>query len=1179
MSRYVLMALAFGLLSGAPTSANEPNEKMEQIVARAHLLIGDYKKQLFPHHDPFARVFDIEHGKLVFSRLKVREERDGNLSPSPLAKVLNAIADFHVNKGQINEALLGEVLRDAETVFAANKRLYKRHDRQSNLLALHYMLDYMRRFNIQVRRDGEGTEDQSVEEKKEEKKQDKKDKKDKKDKQKQPPEVPEMPKDYKPHTKDTEADKEKGSKDDQYVISEVNFETPYFGQRYFSEVVRGSTHAFSEIDLPTSFASPAKHRETGKEMIVRPYGKTKLSLFLPPLHKPYQPSDPRARIVRTASGAYTLELTEPLDEIRVPLEFGSAELMQPHVEEVYLRHVGFDQSEWPAAVRTDIFGRFSPSDDHRDRALTVSQAIANHIAGKYLYSVGARPETEPTAALAAGAFQCDMAAYAMVALLRDVYQIPSRVVGGFRAKKHKSGADRKSYLVLPGEGHAWVEVYAKGEWHMFDPTPIKKDKKDDKDDNDGEKDEFSDRPLDNALKPEPEEQNDQEQKEPGEGGEQSKDKNPQTHQERLKKDTAARLNETGANESTDNLKNEDAMDERELADKLELGSLSLIPASEKNGLLNRALRTLLNIVLDPNLDSDATQDHLNKMSSYYRGLSDDKARALFFDALDVHANTHPKLTSWIDQSVNLFSTRDLATSYREIYRAFRAVKLSASLIDENKGVVYPRELINTLSMVLADLDQLAHKNSKEIAIVNDFHRSLPAIVRSLLKQKYGLNTVGPNAATTEVAKLLQAGDLNDLRLLSILSPLTDFVLSSNPRPEYQQVRTWVRAAKTSGSDLLPLQRFGELARAVFLQPGKSIEANLRDETAFVATKRKRVMIPTGHGKEDAERITIVLYDTSGSMSGDPATFQAGLISAFTARALSDFSPSGKHRHKVVLVPFDHDVHTPVKVTNRQEALDVLNSYQSKLGNTGGGTDIQKAMLQALSLIADAEQRAGEPLAAANIVLMTDGESNVDIEELARARNAIDRETPLQTMFIAIGGTNKMLIDFATQSRGKLFDAGAYREFTHEHISDTLKEARTAIKAAEQNGAFYTEHDASAVSWKTRDLLDKAANLARVFSDEVYSNGRFEKPEHHLRQLETMRSSNTEHVDRPLEKWIKDVRMFAYNDAFADRTLLERVVDDLVRNMKILTGVEFSEFSTYEQEEIRHLLRFAAGLEQ
>jgi Mg-chelatase subunit ChlD len=429
-----------------------------------------------------------------------------------------------------------------------------------------------------------------------------------------------------------------------------------------------------------------------------------------------------------------------------------------------------------------------------------------------------------------------------------------------------------------------------------------------------------------------------------------------------------------------------------------------------------------------------------------------------------------------------------------------------------------------------------------------------------------------------VAKLLKEGRLNDLRLLSILSPLSDFILNSTPRPDTTEVKTWQRdLSRPWGRDLLPLQRFSDMSRALLGQPGKSLEENLRQGTAYVTTRRQRVEIPEGYGKEEAERITIVLYDTSGSMGGNPGEFQAGLISAFTARALSDIAPSGKHRHRVVIVPFDGAPGVPVAVTNTQEALDILRNYQSKFANTGGGTDIQKALLQAMSLIADAEKRAGEPLAAANIVLMTDGQSAIDPNELLRARKAIDRQTPLQTMFIAINNTNMDLMEFAMDSRSMGAERGFYREFTSEHIGDILNEAR-GLDISKFKDAFFTEQAAREIPGEIYALMDQAQRLASRYMDQIYNGSRYLPAREHLEELEKIKWHDIKQMDRPLEQWIVKLRNFFLHPVFSDRRVLERVVDDLMGNLDGLTGIKTNQLSDREQEQLRHLVRYAAGLE-
>ena len=48
--------------------------------------------------------------------------------------------------------------------------------------------------------------------------------------------------------------------------------------------------------------------------------------------------------------------------------------------------------------------------------------------------------------------------------------------------------------------------------------------------------------------------------------------------------------------------------------------------------------------------------------------------------------------------------------------------------------------------------------------------------------------------------------------------------------------------------------------------------------------------------------------------------------------------------------------------------------------------------------------------------------------------------------------------------------------------------------------------------------------------------------------------------------------------FKDPRILERIVDDLVNNIELLTGIKTNQLSDHEQEQLRHLVRFAAGLD-
>lgn len=1234
LARYFIgsIACAFAAAAWAADECSDLLLPSADQIASAETDLRDvsdkYEQALGLYRDPFAMAFTLEQGERIFRELSVRKFK-GKSTPSPLAIVNLNLKKTYLGPSSYNEKLVRWVLDDARRFIGTPQA--QRTLLQSNLLALKYTGEYLRRFKQPekvVDRDGDKA-DQEQKPQPPAKQDEQKEARDKEDNQ--PPEYPDLPKEYKPTSKDTQKNKGKG-KGAEHRLAEANFVTPFFGQRYFTEVIRGAAHPFREGDLPIDLPPPRAPGETERHLKVRTFGKLEVSLFMPPLYEPRQPSDPRVTLSRSSSGGYVLTLKEDIPEVTIPLVEGSGLRLLPPLRDTLTRPVGFKNEEWPSEVHTDVFAKFG-REDGKTRPLVVAQAIANHLASKYLYSVGARPETDPIEALRAGAFQCDMAAYAMLGILRDSYGIPSRIVGGFRAKQHRHEAD-KSFLVVPGEAHAWVEVFHDGQWHLFDPTPVRKDKKDDKK---GGRSEYSDRNLPNTPKPENEdgsqdgdgqeeheepegheapegkdgsegqnssdqqsEKSRQEQKDAAQGsgtgvpetntstkesGSGQDSKSSEEHQKRLEKTTQERIDKAEKEQKAAKTADEKgsaakdkALTRDDLADQLELGSLDLKPSTDRNPLRERVLRVLLQWALEPSQRGFDTQQRLTLISNMIPRSNDSSIKQIFQRGVSAHAKEHPPLKLWIDQFVRSLPNEDLNKSYQELHRLRLALDTYAAVLDRDGRIQDPVELRETLAEITRHLEALEHPDAADIGIVKDLTLKLANVARQLLKLDYGLDTVGPNPSTLTIADKLKKGQLNDIRLLSILTPLSDFVLNSTPRPESIMVRSWQRdVKKQNGRDVLPLQRFSDLPRTLLGQPGKSLEENMQQGTAYVSTRRKRVKIPTGYGEQEAERITIVLYDTSGSMSGDPARFQAGLISAFTSRALSDVSPSGRVRHRVVIVPFDSEPQEPVRVTTPTEAIDIIRNYRSKLANTNGGTDIQKALLQAMSLIADAEKRTGEPLAAANIILMTDGEASVDLPELYRARQAIDRTTPLQTLFIAINGSNEKLMEFALDSQKMGVERGFYKEFDSQHISELLAEADRPPKQGEKH--FYTETSASQLPQEVYRLLEIALQLGAKFSDEIYYGSQYLPAREHLENLErVVWPKNLETIDRPLESWIQKVRQLTRYAVFKDKRVIERVVDDLIVNFERLTGVGFNGMGAREQEHLRHLVRFAAGQE-
>ncbi len=1116
----------------------------QKPIEKTHELMKAYEADLFPFIDPFVEVYSLEHGQLVFSRLKSIRG-----TSTPLGLVSDALVNFHAQSRELDQALVQHVLADAEKLITSSG--YSHKEKQSNWLALAYLRDYLARFEAPtqtVDRDGKPVEGENDK------------KKQKQEQAKQPPEHPELPEDYKPHSKET-GDKEPGKKEDQVVLAETNFATPYFGQRTYAEIVRHAPAPFKSIEIPLGFQKPGKYGLTGKTLTVNTLGKTSIKLFLPAGHEPLQPEDTRAEITRDAKGVYVLTISKPLDSVVIPIQETRASVLNPMLREIYTRPIGFSNTDWPALIRNDLLDKQLASD------LAKAKAVQNHIALKYLYSVGPKPETDPIDALNAGAFQCDMAAYLMVGILRDVYQIPARPIAGFRGKKHGSGKDEKTYLVQPGEAHAWVEAYIDGRWQVFDPTPVKKDKKEDKKE-EGEKDEYSDRALDDQ--PQSDEAETENDVIPGnDPGSSSKAESLDPGSEAGVTENSTISNSTNSTGSTG-----PQMDSEELANKLELGSLELNPSEDRTPLRERFLRVLAKFILDPTLDGNVIFEKLHQAKSFLGSSSE--LKNLVEEQLIIHEKGHPPLRTWLDEIIAQLQTRDLAKTYNDLYRLTEALEAYTKLIDEKQ----PHEAIGNLKNAQKDIYSLANLDSQDIAAVAEFYNPLPLIIHTLLSQKYGLTKVGSNQPTREVERLLKSGSLNDLRLLSLLMPHTEFVLNSVPRPEYEEVMTWQRDSnRATGRELLLAQKPFEVLRGFMGQPEKTPEQNWREGTAYSQVHRQRLEIPTGFGKDDAERITIVLYDVSGSMHGDPLKFQAGLISAFTAQAISDVSPSGAHRHRVVLVPFHHQVGEPKKVTNAAEALAILDNYERKLDWGSGGTDIQKALIQAMALIADAERRSGEPLATANIVLMTDGEAPLDIPALVEARNAIDRSTPLQIVYVAIGSSSNELIKFVGESEGKGLGKGSHCPFDNSKMSEILRKAAGPLASAKP-GQLYTEKTAYDLPRSTEIHLRDAARYLSQFVAQVQVSHKHTSPGEHLKSLEKLSWNRPESTERRLEKWIQDLRRAGYTDVLAnDKTLglKARIAHDIFQHFEKITGIKFNELSQKEQTELKHYLCHAASM--
>lgn len=1117
----------------------------QDIVSSSEIqeLITAYSEALFPNHNPFAHIYDLQTEEAKFQSLAVKE---GVLTS--LGRINEAIRDWEPEQ-EMNGGLVHAALQDFKFKIK-NKAAFSQLDLQSNLIGLYYLDDYLRRYKAHDERESEKSEDTKE-----------------KDSENSAQDYTELPKDYEPQTGDL--DQEKVAPEDMVVVAEVDTKSAYFAQRYFSEVVHSKwKDSFHEVDFPIAPKNPKRFKGGTPEatLTVHPLKKNRLSLFVPSGFVPYQPKDPNAKITQERSGSYTLTLNAPLEKVEIPIT-RSAGPMPALLLRHHKRSAGTSRDEWPVEIRQPLFEKFDPSEDFSKDPLALAQFLQNLIALNNLYSTSAQPERTAPEAAHAKKFQCDMAANIMVSILRDIYKVPSRIVAGFRGKALK-GNKSKSFLVLPSGAHAWVEVYADDAWHTFDPTPVKKDKKDEEEDaSDEEENPYSDIKTDDMPQPDDDE-SDEGKKQDGQKSEDEESKNGE-------KDEDSEASDADSDENTGKMPQ--TFTDEDLIELLEIGSLSLLEEVKQNPLKIAALQKLLEIVTNPFLDGNDAQTKLNEIKSRFRADSPPRTKMQFEKALLAHEHSHPDLLTWLNDIRANFSEKPLNETYFELYNMHRVVAAFAHT-SEMEDALW--RILSAIRNNLEAIQQHAHPNSDDILLVQAFTSKLPPLLRRFVGEKYNLKTVGPNPQTMQVARDLKSDELNDLKLIASLSSVSNFILDSVPRPEYRSVKTWTIDPKhPRGRDLVPLgRRFGEITRALNMRPGQPLERSLQQGQIYLPKKRQQILIPAGYGDDDFERISIVLFDTSGSMIGTPAYFQSALISSFVAQALGDVSKSGRNRHKVLLLPFDHNVHKEIKVTNTNEALELIANFKQKLSNTHGGTDIQKALMQAMALVADAEKRQGEPLASANIILMTDGQSHIDLEQLNQAREAIDRSTPLQAMFISIDSSNQLLIDFAQNSKSAGFNKGFYREFDNNEMKAFIAQAQNIPEVDPEQ--IFSEKTGSDLDRNFYSELGRAIDAAYELKGLVVERNQYVSALDMLRDFKAnVIWQNVKKSDRPIEKWLKEIRAFFYHDFFLNKEILIHAVNKLFYEFKMITGLELSELNDTEQSHLEHLLRYAAGLEE
>lgn len=991
---------------------------------------------------------------------------------------------------------------------------------------------------------------------------------------KAPPEYPDEMDQYEAHTKDTDQESG-GGEQEPLIISEINeANIPYFVKDWFSEItlINGEI-VFRKAPLPGWKRPLADAGPTHRRLKINLGTRTEGVIVMPLGFEPMQMEKTKSgKVTLQANGSYHISGSSAQTEIGVVKE--SLQL-GPLQMEFLRRPVGIKKEAWPDDIRIHLLDHLKGLD-----AISAAKKVETYLRNEYLYSVGPKPEKNPIAVLKAidpdtgkAAFQCDMAAGIMTAIMKDFVGVPCMVGGVFRGSK--PAADTKvSHVKLPTEGHAIVRCFdSSGYPHDFDPTPKNKDKKKK---NEDQKDE-------SELTINKEFEDDKPEASEAEGGKPDADGKGTDHKSILDENSKKRLEQTKGKdgEKTDEKGQRDkstgdaqpeGKDERdpETSEALELGTLSLKPNGRGDMLSTRTRHLYLRTILNPGTDAYTSLQSLNRfkqdpaydsnilslINRAEKGLMQGRQRGVG-EAIMALAGT--------------IKQKDLMESFKTLLQVEDRIDLYADLVDPGDGFNL-KQLVAELRRIKEYFKALNDAGRIQTGMAEKFYATLPMHAKKIVGEKYGISAIGQNIETQNMMKGITSGELRDFNIMRTLYPMTDFIMDSVRAPTTREIQLQMHDRRYfTGAEFLPVTDAQDIPRGFSLQPELDAYQNFAQGTLILPGRRQRVMVPNPGGFTQPYRVTIALYDTSGSMDGIQGDFQAALLATFVDRALADRTRSGQHRHKCLVAGFDDNVHSEKIILNSAQAENVIRNYRKEMKNTNKGTNIQNALVEAVNQIVAAEKEAGEPLASANILLLSDGGATVDAEFMKKQFARVNRKTPIKLMFIAINGTNQALIELTRNA----LEAGAaeayYKEFTTEHIAQLMKEGSEAPQV-NLDRELYTAKTAANLPKNLDSIL---GSFGRRLSDEIHRLDLLYTPRPLIHWEHEMSLSPILHdtdEPTPIKSEMQRVRsLFHRSKVLKERGFPAILVNDVMTNFNRTFGKPWTPLMVKEREQINHFI--------
>lgn len=812
--------------------------------------------------------------------------------------------------------------------------------------------------------------------------------------------------------------------------------------------------------LPIQNFSPTEINK--KYFIINKQKATELIIPMPYGFRPILTEYKNYAVVSTIPGEYQVKslYEKPLPEqVTFWLEPESKVTMTQEQIKENSKVSGINPKSWPDHVKTGVN---SARAQGKGDPLLISKRLSEWFQtdGPYSYYNDSNAPSEKNffgdllsrkdhkaLALAKGkTFNCDGGALIGAILLRDFFQIPTRVAGGKNISDSKEiGGEIYQVANADVPNHSWVEIFVNEEWVPFDFTPNKgnpgnegkydENKENSKiDDSHEDNSKIDKSKTDDSIKKDSNNHSESLNDEKGIGNKSIEE--PPASEEKKQKENENKATQPGKNSEGQDSQKQDSQVPLKIYMPRTPVQISRLPKSfdslhgtyPRQAILHTLERSVhhskmeeLPLILESSLlnfpeiqvYNQQVKSEINRISSEFYGKED------------------KTLVELVSEAKTEFFT-DPTLSYQNLQKVKSVIESIAKYRDLS---FEEKEFSNSLLEIKNQFNHYRHPSSQKQELVERIIRELPGnTIRKIVLDQYPEALKIGSMDQHHLYTALKNGSMSHIVRTSMVGRHFNFFLNAEKELKYRKIKSIIRTFKREkDNEDIVIARPEDIAQfdrwnldfQYHPNPVMMVLGNLLKDQQYM--KGYKATYPAAGSQNSIERKhTNVFYDISGSMMGTPAIVQASAIAAIVDKALSERDPMGNPIHEVVLFPFGNSVYPGVHVKSAEDAKNTVLQFLNSPTHAYEGTNIQACFDKHFQMIhenMDHSNRGKElvhrlKLKKANMILLTDG--GAAINKSGTLKEISELPPGVQTMFnlVAIGERNQQLEEIAQYTNTK-----------------------------------------------------------------------------------------------------------------------------------------------------------------